>query len=236
MPATMAHLAGTTDPRRRAAILVALAAAEHAAGHAIRARLARIVADSELLLDDPDHEPADPVWDTVDTWHPLAATRHRPRRARLLRTIHDTWAEPLFGDEAAILLQISETELDAADTTDPGGGYTPTRDGPLPLGVNRHVWEPHEHPPAEPVINPVRPTRTADAPAGHAARPAERHPDPGRIAVSAAAPYAATILAVLACVALVGVVALADWSYKVVAGLILIIGIPVAAVTITWRR
>lgn len=113
MTAPLALLADTTDPRQRARLLTLLATTEDTAGHHARARLAAIVADSELLLADPGHEPTDPAWDD-DIWHPLAHVASRTRRAAILERIHDDWARPRFGADAVILLALAETERDAA--------------------------------------------------------------------------------------------------------------------------
>lgn len=119
MTTTIADLGTTTEPLHRARILADLADADEAAGQPERARLARIVADSELLLALPDYEPSDPAWDAVEALHPLAYTTDRANRADHLEHIHASWAVGQFGaDAASILLTLAEAERDAAGTTE----------------------------------------------------------------------------------------------------------------------
>ncbi|MFF3665510.1 hypothetical protein [Microtetraspora malaysiensis] len=111
--ALMPRLATTADPLQRAALLADLADAEDAAGRADSARLVRVVAESENLLSDPDADLTDPAWEN-DEWWPLAETSGRVERAKVLEDVHAHWAEPLFGDQASILLALAEAERDAA--------------------------------------------------------------------------------------------------------------------------
>ncbi|MEV7014175.1 hypothetical protein, partial [Streptosporangium sp. NPDC051022] len=65
-----------TSSPSRAAYLLRLADAEDAAGRPIAARMTRIVAEAEMLLDNPNSVPMDAAWDDDDWWN-LAATRDR---------------------------------------------------------------------------------------------------------------------------------------------------------------
>lgn len=114
VPALLADLNGTTDPRRRATALNDLADAHELAGMPVRARLLRLIADTESLLDDPAHEVEDDdAWD-IDHWWRLANTSNRHQRAELLTDIWRDWALTEFGDDADALLQVAETERAAA--------------------------------------------------------------------------------------------------------------------------
>lgn len=114
-PPLLTDLHHTADPHRRAARFNALADADDLAGWPARARLLRLVADTESLLFNADHECAeDPAWDN-DGWWTLANTRDRQKRADLLADLWRDWAYGEFGDDADILLRIAETERAVAD-------------------------------------------------------------------------------------------------------------------------
>lgn len=116
MTATLLEaLHNTPDPRRRAARLNDIADTHELSGLPTHARLIRLVAATETLLYNPDHElEDDSAWD-VEAWWQLAATRNRHQRADLLCEIWRDWAFGEFGDVADVLLEIAETERAAAD-------------------------------------------------------------------------------------------------------------------------
>lgn len=102
----------THHPAHRAEALTRYADYQDATGNSDSARLARLAADTERLLADPDAEPAtvdDPAWDE-DAWWTLASTSDRARRADLLERLWRDWALPQFGDAADTLLEIARSE------------------------------------------------------------------------------------------------------------------------------